>query len=374
MADFTDRLPLLQPQMFNALPPGALRPNQPDPNAAPSYGDQMGNVGRFLMNAVGAGANFLFNAPGGGGLLDAKRLMADTPVLPAMSAPAPTAAAKTAAMPATPEAPAAAALPAPVRAAATGAPKAAGAGTSASMPAGAPAPLVPGETGFFMNDTLVPYGTRFLASGDGTTRQISGPGGAPGSPMDGLPGGGKMVNGKFVDPRDALEYGFRLQSQYRDESMAQILRLAGDGGALGFRAKIGALANAFGGNNFGATSVGGANSLNSAIASITSSEMSSDATRYSADQHLKGVRENVASQNQYHMTDSVPMGTSLQVDPVTKMAVPTTVYGQRPTKAGAMPMPYDNKPAAPKPTEGATGTLPDGRRFVIKDGEPVITK
>lgn len=263
--------------------------------------------------------------------------------------------------------------PVPV-ATATGTPKSGGTKNPAGMPAGAPAPLVPGVTGFYMNDQLVPYGTMFRASGDGSVQQISGAGGGGGGGaasgsklMANLPGGGAIANGRFVDPRDALEYGFRLQSQYRDDSIRAILDNAGDGSQLGYRARVGALAQAFGANNFGQTSVGGANALNQALAHITGAEIGAGATIGAANIGLKGREAEIAAQRELHGTDSVPTGTVLGSDPLTHMAVPLTTYGQRPTKAGAMPLSYTEQ--APKPKDGATGKTPDGRAVVYKNGE-----
>lgn len=271
------------------------------------------------------------------------------PTLPAMTAPVPAAAAAPAA-------------PAPVQtSAAPRTPKSGGTKTAGAMPAGAPAPLVPGETGFFMNDQLVPYGTRFLASGDGTVRQLDGGvGGAGDGMMDGLPGGGKMVNGRFADPRDALEYGFRLQRQMFDYGLDALSRV--NGGELGAGSRMRAIASMLGTNNAGQVSVGGANALNSALAAITSAETSAGATMGSAGLHLQGVKLNAEAQKEIHATDSVPLGTAIGVDPVAKMAVPLTTYGRR-GLGNAMPTPYDTKPAL-KPVHGKTYTDANGNSAV----------
>lgn len=247
---------------------------------------------------------------------------------------------------------------------------------NASMPASAPAPLVPGETGFYMGDQLVPYGTRFLASGTGGVTQLGGGGGSGGGGVyDNLPGGGKLVGGRFADPRDALEVGFRLQTQYRNESMAEILRQAGNGGDLGFRAKIGALAQAFGGNNFGATSVGGANSLNQAIAHIAGAELGANATLGAAQAHAGAT--NAQTLEHAYQFDATPkaVGQTSVEDPLTHLTTNQTSYAMpAPRGSGGQPRVIDTAKPQPKPVEGSTGTLKDGRRFVIKDGEAVVAK
>lgn len=279
------------------------------------------------------------------------------PALPAMTAPAP---AKNAggATGSFGDPVIAAVAPAPVQAATPRTPKSGGTKTAGAMPAGAPAPLIPGETGFFMNDQLVPYGTRFLASGDGTVRQLDG-GGAGGSGLAGLPGGGKIVNGRFADPRDALEYGFQLQTQYRNDSMAEILRLAGDGGQLGFRAKIGALANAFGGNNFGTNAVSGANSLNSAIASLAGAEAGAGATMGAAQLRHQDAAA-LLTENAYQF-DNTPrtVGQTSVTDGLTGLTTNQTTSAMPPVRgSGGMPRTIDAAKPKAKPKIGDTFTDP----------------
>lgn len=246
--------------------------------------------------------------------------------LPAATAPAPAAAAPAPAATDAPKFDASTAAVSKPRAAAM--PKTAAAPVVPNQPA---EPLVPGVTGFQVNDgPVVPFGTRFMVSGDGTAQQLGGAGGAGGGLYDNLPGGGKMVNGRFADPRDALEMGFRLQSQYRDESMRQILALAGNGGELGYRARVAALAQAFGQNNFGGAAVSGSNALNQAIAHITGAGIGAGASMYGSDAALTGHLAGIAEQGRQFDITPKPIGTEVGRDPLTGMGVPLTTYGQLP--------------------------------------------
>lgn len=302
---------------------------------------------------------------------------------PAVTTPAPVAAA---ALPVAPQmsAPVADTVPtaAPVRAAATGGRVSAAGGTggaggtarsqTASMPAGAPAPLIPGETGFYIGDKLVPYGTTLNLSGAGES--LPGGGNAGGSApgiYDNLPGGGKRINGRFVDPRDALEVGFRMQAAYRDDSMRQILALAGNGGDLGFRAKISALAQAFGQNNFASVGVGGANALNSAIASLEGAQAGAGATLGAARIRSQDNAANLAEQGYQFDTTPKAVGQTSVTDPLTGLSSNQTSYAL-PAPRGSGGMPQIVQPEKPKAalTDGTVGyDRKTGKATVVKDGK-----
>ena len=289
------------------------------------------------------------------------------PALPAMTAPAPAkntgGATGVFGDPVT-----AAAAPAPVQVSTPRTPKSGGTKTAGAMPAGAPAPLVPGETGFYMNDQLVPYGTRFDVTG-GVVRQIGGAGGG-GADLSGLPGGGKMRDGQFVDYRDAVEYGLQAQQRLFDYGRAALGGI--NGAELGAGSRMRALASMMGTNNGVGNAVSGANQINQAIASITSAETSAGATLGAAGIRAESEADRTLELARQFNNTPRSIGQTSVLDSVTGLTTNQTHFGM---PAGAEPLkPIDAAIPKPKPVEGATGTLKDGRRFIIKNGEPVVVK
>lgn len=334
--DLAQTLPALQPQRFNALPAGAMSPAN---NAAPdpaAYGTQMSNVGNFFGNALGGLANFVFNKPGGGGVLDPTRFTAagpTTPIVPTAAA-APAAASTAAAAPATSGGPDRLGGPqtAPASRAATGTPKTARAAAPQS-------PLVPGVDGIQMgyNGPVLPWGTTINASGDGSWSVVGGGGG----------GGGGVASpvAQFADPQAALDYGYQLQQRYANWAMGKILENAGSGSELGYRARIDALARAIGQNAFGGESVGGANALNQAIAHIQSAGLSAAATRYAADRGLAGTLAHVGEQASEFDATPKQEGTTIINTAFGPMSEPT--FGM--TQRGGGKAPTAINPERPKP-------------------------
>jgi hypothetical protein len=223
-----------------------------------TYGQEMGNVGGALARGAGAVARFIFNYPGGGGPLDANRLTAAQAVAPAITPPpavgtmtsgGPDRVGGAQAMPtASTVAQPRAAAPAKSR--------------SAASPAAAPAAeaLIPGETGFYMGNQLVPYGTRFGMDGAGNVTQLSGPGGA--GPAPGGGGAAYASGGGLIDPRAYFSEMVRAQMNFADAAADRILSQAGNGHQLGYSARLRALTSAYN-NGLAQVGQGGANTFNS---------------------------------------------------------------------------------------------------------------
>lgn len=112
-----------------------------------------------------------------------------------------------------------------------------------------------------------------------------GGGGMGNVPLSSLPGGGAMHNGQFVDPRDAIAYGYQQQLAYQMASMRNLNAMAGSGGDLGFHARIGALAQAIGVNNFGQAQGQGADSLNQSGAGVAEAD-----TQAAAQENVEATR------------------------------------------------------------------------------------
>ncbi|WP_396328495.1 hypothetical protein [Burkholderia anthina] len=208
---------------------------------------------------------------------------------------------------------------------------------------------------------------RYAATQDHTLFDPFGRGdGTVGSGMGAMPGGGAMVGGKFVDPRDAIAYGYQQQLAYQRQSIANLM------GAFqrsdGLAATKHALAATIGANNFAGVQGQGVDALNSAIAGITGAGIGANAAMYGADQALAGRIAETTEQHYQAATGSVPTGTVVGSDPVTNMAVPLTTYGQRPASAGMVPTPYNPAPPTAAPKDGATGKTRDGRAVVYRNG------
>lgn len=179
-------------------------------------------------------------------------------------------------------------------------------------------------------------------------------GGVGGGFFDGLPDGGKMVNGKFASPRDALMVGYRMQQAARDSDMAAFSAAAGDGGQLGFGARASGLSKAFGANNFAGVGVGGINALNQSIAGVTSAGIGAGAQMYGSDAALTGRMAEVQQQQYTTETTPVQTGTALTTDPLTGLKVPTPTYSMRPTTRGGMPTPITAQPQTQQRVPGRT--------------------
>lgn len=365
MATLTDddlQLPAFQ--QFNATPPGTMRPQPPDPNAPMPYGQQMRNVGGSFLDGMGAALRFLVSAPGSGGPLDVRRFdgsQAQANVTTPQAAPVSASGGpdRVGGPQSAPDA-----LPAASTVAKSTAKPTGTARSGAATPAVPPEPgLVPGVTGYYLNDRLVPYGYDPGAPGGvpqapgAAMPAAGGRGGAPAVAYGGVPG-----QGALIDPRSYFPDVVGQQLSYARRAADEILSAAGSGSELGYSARLRALTGVYL-NGLAQVGQGGANNFNSATAGMFGDVTRAGAQMYSSDNSLKGdlarasasrysadlgFASNVMQDDtrRYELeTSSVPTGTELAADPVTHMAVPTTTYGQRPARAGAMPTPYNtNKP------------------------------
>lgn len=377
-------LPAFRPQAFNATAPGTMQPRPRDPNAPMPYGEQMGNVGQAIMNGLGGAARFIFGVPGAGSLQERAVTAATQPAV----TPPPPAGAMASAGPLTSGGPdrvgGAQAMPAAAKvdAPAAAAPRSR---KSGAAPAAAPAAgaLVPGETGFYMGDQLVPYGTKFNMSGDGSYSQV-GAGGAGGG---GAGGGGA---GGLIDPRNYFPDVVGQQMRYARMAADDILKNAGSGDQLGYSARLRALSAVYL-NGLAGVGQGGANSFNNSAASVMNQNTAAQTSRYTSDNSLKGDLARSAAQRygaelgyESHMDANqvaregqiltaetpVPIGQSM-VPGIGGIPTPVTTYGMR-SRNGGMPTPVDNKA---KPQVGKEYTDGKGNRAVYNaDGSWTAVK
>ncbi|PFH12840.1 hypothetical protein [Burkholderia sp. JKS000303] len=178
--------------------------------------------------------------------------------------------------------------------------------------------------------------------------------GANMAPSAGVSGGG-AVGGKFIDPAAAIQAGFDQQTAYRQQAIQDIMAAARQGDPGNYSFRLAHLVGATGANNFAGIQGQGVDALNSAIAGITGAGIGANAAMYGADQATVRTGMEVGEQHYQAATGSVPTGTVVGSDPSTKMAVPLTTYGQRPSVAGMVPMQYDpTPPSTMKPVVGKT--------------------
>jgi hypothetical protein len=174
---------------------------------------------------------------------------------------------------------------------------------------------------------------------------------------------------KMLDPSKAAQTGVDQHVAYVQKILPILMDAAmSRGDPTNYATRLRSLMGAFGNMNLAHENVSGTNTINTGRSGLIQEGLRGASSL--AQEQLRGQ-----NQIDLHATDSVALGTELAKEPTTGVYVPTTTYGQRPTKAGAMPTPYTSaaKPAA-KPVEGATGTTKDGRRFIIVNGQPVETK
>jgi hypothetical protein len=285
---------------------------------------------------------------------------------------------------------------------APGAPAAKKAGPAAAPPRDAAPALIPGETGFYMGDQLVPYGTRFDVNGNGGVTQLNnfastpgaasaggGGGGAQSAAAMPAAGGGIPYQGQLIDPRGFFEQMAAAQMRYADTAAQRMLAQAGNGSDLGYSAKLRALASVYL-NGLAGVGQGGANTFNSASAGMANAQTDAAARMFASQNALKGSLANAGAhvhaadlgfetnqeQNalrQYELeSGSVQNGSQVATDPVTKLSMPVPTYAQRPSRAAmaagnAMPKAYDN-PYAQKIPEGAKQTF-NGKSYVRHGGK-----
>jgi hypothetical protein len=151
-----------------------------------------------------------------------------------------------------------------------------------------------------------------FAARDNTLFDPFGNGGG-GSSLANLPGGGSIVNGHFADPRDAIAYGYQQQLAYQQASMANLMRFAGSGSDLGYHARVSALAQAIGLNNFGQMQGMGADALNQSIAGETEAQTNAAAseqvenTRAAAERYATDAGKDVGVVGEVPNVPGMPM-------------------------------------------------------------------
>lgn len=249
----------------------------------------------------------------------------------------------------------------------------------ARAPAAAPAApgLVPGETGFYVGDRLLPYGQTFTLRGDGTTSFDT-----PNSPVAAATSG-------LVDPRAYFRDLVQQQQDYAARALGNAMQAAGDPGSLGYSARLRAAAAMYGVPIAG-QGIGGASAYNSALAGIINQGVQSatqlqtsqnaltgdlaraDASVRSANIGARPYNEQMALRQYEFENTPRPAGSAIEYDPVTKTPIVVPTYALPPLRSagpGGMPRPIN--PARPKaePQEGATGKTPDGRSVVYKQGQ-----
>lgn len=268
-------------------------------------------------------------------------------------------------------------------------------------PAAAPAAgeLIPGVTGFYMNDQLVPYGARFAVSGGGAPVQLdnfaSTSGAAGGSaaagsragqvaasmPVAGGAGAIPHQNG-LIDPRTYFDAMVKAQMRFADAAAERMLSQAGSGRELGFSAKLRALAAVYN-NGLAQVGQGGANNFNSASASMANTATDAAARRDVSANALIGdlARANATMgaaqigadatleaegmRDERHFSTPVIAGQTM-LPGLGGQPVPVPTYAV-PQRRGAMPKPVTQLSTAPK--EGDTGKTTAGQSVVYKNGK-----
>lgn len=181
--------------------------------------------------------------------------------------------------------------PAPVPvAAAPRTPMSEGTKTAGGMPAGAPAPRIPGETGHYVGDRLVPYGTT-MGFGNGG--------------FVGLAGEYRGYN-EAQDPIAMMKRGYDMQLSYLDEVQRKIgapQYTTGDKVTKlvpGWAERAGAISRAAGNPDFTATGMSGANTVNNNQTSAHTAAVKAVTDMYGFDQNLAGNQVAAAANVEGH--------------------------------------------------------------------------
>jgi hypothetical protein len=250
------------------------------------------------------------------------------------------------------------------------------------MPAGAPAPLIPGETGFYVGDRLVPYGTT-VGYGNGG--------------FVGLAGEYRGYN-EAQDPIAMLKRGYNMNLAYLDEVSKQIgapqYSPTGNKLAPGWAERAAAISRVAGSPDFTATGMSGANNVNTNQTNAYTAGVQSGSQAYTADQNLAGHKVSAGAtlgaaqaraaidraqleENQYQFTVTPrPVGQTQFTDPLTNLTTAETSYALPPARGqlGGMPRVVNSaKPKASYP-DGSRVQLKDGRMATMKNGQPVPDK
>lgn len=364
--------------LINAARPGVMAPQPAAPRLPGDplpYGEQMGNIGSALLNGVGNIGRFITSAPGSTGPLSWLPSMANNPAVAAATTqapvPPPSATAQASGNPTVPSS-AAAPLAAPATAPAAPRPRTGGTARAAAPAAGTPA-LIPGETGFYIGDQLVPYGTTYNPGSGATTLPggVPAAAGAAGGAAAGGVGPGGVPAGALIDPRQYFPDLVGQQMGYARNAAEEILQQAGSGSSLGYSARLRALASVYL-NGLAGVGQGGANNFNSATAGIINQNTSSAAARYGSDNSLTGdlarsaatlgaaqigatSAENIeAGRDERYFATPQPSGTQL-VPGVGGIPTPVTTYAM-PQRGGQQPKPVSAGGGGATPEKGAKTT------------------
>jgi hypothetical protein len=178
---------------------------------------------------------------------------------------------------------------------------------------GAPVPQMPQ---LITSPTRASGGGAVSASGPAPATQPSSPGDASLSARNGFPNnvelirGGQVapdtsawgatpggVPGGFVDPRAAIAAGYQQQEAYRRQGLSDVMAAARQGDPGNYSFRLSRLVDAIGQNNFGAVQGQGTNSLNAAMAGVTSAGLGANASMYGSDQATARTAAEIAQQN-----------------------------------------------------------------------------
>lgn len=377
----------LDPQdVLNGLPqfaiPGLRTPATiPTAPVAPAVAPAApGPVGALIDNARNAGALAAYGVPSPAStLLIPGQQRVATPA----AAPAPTPAATRPAANAAPAAPVA--PPAsPVSGAVSPTPGAGNPlpGDTVGLPTGAIPAGAAAATGTAGGGRAAAYSPVMdlpTFGGDNGVEVIRG-----GTPTN-LAGTGIGGNSPYRDPYPALQAGYNAQEAFANRFIDRALNYISGGRDIFEQATRGrAIANVLhatvGPNNQGATYGGAADSLNNAIAGITSAGIGANAQMYGADQGLAGRTAEIAgqeriSQNQLAATPRAA-GQTITYDRnqlpniVQNYVLPTfSDVGGHPTVTGSKSVTPEVRNAAPQvPVEGSTGNV-GGKPVVFQNGQ-----
>jgi len=178
--------------------------------------------------------------------------------------------------------------------------------------------------------------------------------------------GAPSVNGRYIDPTQAIQHGYDQQLAYQQAALQNIMAAARQGNPDNYSFRLAHLIGAMGANNFAGIQGQGVDALNQSIAGVSAAGMNAGAAMYGSDQALKAHLAQVGEEHYQSSTGSVQTGTTLVPDAMTGISVAVPTYGQRPAAAGGMPTPYPTTPQGNRPVVGATYRDRNGQRAVYQ--------
>jgi hypothetical protein len=195
--------------------------------------------------------------------------------------------------------------------------------------------------------------------------------------LSSLPGGGAIANGRFVDPRDAIEYGYQQQLAYQQASMRNLVAMGGNGGAWGYHARMAALAATVGQNNFGQVQGQGVDALNAANAGFGSAQVAAGASNYAQQQANAREAANIGATQERFWNTGQDTGSTLDLSagyPVTRTTRALPTAPGSPAGVGMRPIgPEADNKAASTVKVGAHVTQADGT-YPLRNGQTVTVK